>query len=126
MKLSKLFFAFIVCMAFYVSAGAQTNIDYFLGKWNVAILGTPQGDAKVLFKFEKVDGKIQGSVLDSTAKEISKITEIKEKDKTVTGAFTASGYDLTFELTPVDQDNAKGNVMGMFDAKAVRMKEDKK
>lgn len=126
MKFTKLMFAFVICMALFLSVSAQSNVDYFLGKWNVLILGTPQGDAKVTFKFEKIDGKIQGSVLDSTAKEISKITNISEKDKTILGGFSASGYDLTFELTPVDQDNAKGNVIGMFDAKATRIKEEKK
>ena len=126
MKLTKSIFVFAICMALFISVNAKATGDYFLGKWNVVILGTPQGDAKVTFKFERKDGKIQGSVLDSTAKELSKITDISEKDNTITGAFSASGYDLTFELTQVDADNAKGNVINMFDAKAVRVKEEKK
>jgi len=125
MKLTKLVFATVICMTLLLTAKAQTAADYFPGKWNAVIFGTPQGDVKVTFKFERKEGKIQGVVLDTAAKELSKITDLSEKDKSVTGAFTASGYDLTFELTQVDPDNAKGDVMGMFDVKAVRVKEEK-
>ena len=37
--------------------------------------------------------------------------------------FSAQGYDLTLDLTKVDNDNLKGSLMNMFEAKAIRVKE---
>lgn len=104
---------------------AQTAPDYFVGKWNVVILGTPNGDSKMIFLLERKDGKLTGTVRDTTDKEISKITTIDEKDKTITAAFTVQSYDVTLTLEPVDDDHVKGSLMNMFDAKGIRVKETK-
>lgn len=106
-----------------VNTKAQTKTDYFPGKWKVTIKGTPQGDAVMNFIFERKDGILLGSVRDSTNKELSTITEIDEKDKKITAAFTIQSYDVTLLLDPVDDDHVKGNLMGMFDATGVRVKE---
>ena len=103
-----------------------TIIDYFPGKWKVIIFGTPNGDAPMNFVFERKDGKLMGTVqADSTAKDPIKITQIDEKDKTITAAFTVQAYDLTLVLEPVDDDHVKGSLMGMFNAKGTRIKENK-
>jgi len=99
--------------------------DYFPGKWNVVVKGTPNGDAKMTFIIERKDGKLGGAVQDSTGKELTKITSIEEKDKTITAAFTIQSYDVTLTLEPVDADDVKGSLMGMFDATGVRVKENK-
>jgi hypothetical protein len=121
-KLS-LIFTVIMGMFFCFTAKAQTNADYFAGKWTVTIFGTPNGDAKMDFVFSKTDGKLTGIVQDSTGKLVSKITQIDEKDKTITAAFTAQDYDVTLSLEPIDADHAKGSLMGMFEAKAIRKKD---
>ena len=99
--------------------------DYFPGKWNIVVKGTPNGDAKMTFVIERKDGKLTGAVQDSTGKEMTKITSIDEKDKTITAAFTIQSYDVTLTLEPVDADDVKGSLMGMFDATGVRVKETK-
>jgi len=99
--------------------------DYFPGKWNVVVMGTPNGDAKMTFVIERKEGKLTGAVQDSTGKELTKITSIEEKDKTITAAFTIQSYDVTLTLEPVDADDVKGSLMGMFDAKGVRVKDAK-
>jgi hypothetical protein len=104
---------------------ATTTTDYFPGKWNVIIMGTPNGDAKLTFALERKDGKLTGAVQDSTGKELSKITQVDEKDKTMTAYFNMMNYDLTLMLEPIDDDHVKGNMLGMFDAKGVRAKENK-
>ena len=106
-----------------VMASATTTTDYFPGKWNVLVKGTPNGDAKMTFVFERKEGKLTGAVQDSTGKELTKITSIDEKDKTITAAFTIQSYDVTLTLEPVDADDVKGSLMGMFDATGVRVKE---
>ncbi|HEY4325017.1 MAG TPA: hypothetical protein VGN20_13560 [Mucilaginibacter sp.] len=125
MKKLSLIFSIVFCTFLSITAKAQTAPDYFAGKWNVVVMGTPQGDAKMTFLLERKDGKLTGTVQDTTGKEISKITQIDEKDKTITAAFTVQSYDVTLMLEPIDDDHVKGNLMNMFDAKGVRVKESK-
>jgi hypothetical protein len=80
----------------------------------------------MVFVIEKKDGKFTGVVQDTTGAEISKISNVEEAAKTITVFFTAAGYDLSLPLEPVDADNVKGSLMGMFDAKGTRVKEAKK
>jgi hypothetical protein len=106
-----------------VNAKAQTPTDYFVGKWAVTVMGTPGGDSKMNMVIERTDGKLTGTMRDSTDKEVAKITQIDEKDKAITAAFTVQSYDDTLTLEPIDDDHVKGSMMGMFDAKGVRVKE---
>ena len=136
MKKHHLIFTLIIALFVSVNVKAQTAAtttttataatpDYFPGKWNVVIIGTPGGDAKMTFALERKDGKLSGAVQDTTGKELTKITSIDEKDKTITAAFTIQSYDVTLTLEPIDDDHVKGSLMGMFDAKGVRVKENK-
>jgi len=112
-----------LCLSF--NAKSQTNDEYFPGKWKVSIFGTPQGDVTMIFVIEKKDGKFTGVVQDTTGVEISKISNVEEAAKTITVFFNAAGYDLNLPFEPVDADNVKGSLMGMFDAKGTRVKEPK-
>ena len=103
-------------------AKAQSTTDYFPGKWKVTIYGTPNGDAFMYFLLQRKDGKLTGTVNDSTDKEMTKITQVEEKDTTVTLYFTTQGYDVNINLNQVPADSVKGSLMGMFDAKGVRIK----
>ena len=125
MKKLSLIFTVVTGLLISLHVKAQTNADYFPGKWNITVMGTPGGDSKMTFVLERKDGKLGGVVQDSTGKETSKITSIVEKDKTITAAFTLQAYDLTMTLDPIDDDHVKGSLMGMFDAKGVRIKESK-
>jgi hypothetical protein len=125
MKKLSLIFTVVLGLFFTFNANAQAPADYYPGKWNVIVMGTPNGDAKMTFVLERKDGKLSGAVQDSTGKEMTKITSIEEKDKTITAAFTIQSYDVTLTLDPVDDDHVKGSLMGMFDAKGVRVKETK-
>ncbi len=62
-------------------------------------------------------------VRDSTDKEVAKIDKIEESGKTITVYFTTQGYDVNMLLEPLDADNVKGSLMGMFDCKGTRVKE---
>ena len=125
MKKLSLILTVVIALFLSVKASAQAPADYFPGKWNVVILGTPNGDAKMTFALERKDGKLTGAVQDSTGKELTKITQIDEKDKSITAAFTIQSYDVSLTLDPVDDDHVKGSLMGMFDAKGVRVKDGK-
>jgi hypothetical protein len=125
MKKLNLILSVLLGLFLSLNAKAQVNADYFPGKWNVIIKGTPNGDAKMTFVLERKDGKLTGIVQDSTGKEMTKITQVDEKDKSITAAFTVQSYDLTLTLDPVDDDHVKGSLLGMFDAKGIRIKENK-
>lgn len=136
MKKLNLIFTVAVALLISFAAVAQTPApatttatttvtDYYPGKWNILIMGTPNGDSKMTFVLERKDGKLTGAVQDSTGKELTKITSVEEKDKTITAAFTIQSYDVTLTLDPVDDDHVKGSLMGMFDAKGVRIKDSK-
>lgn len=107
------------------SAAKTATTDYYPGKWNILVIGTPNGDSKMTFVLERKDGKLTGAVQDSTGKELTKITSVDEKDKTITAAFTIQSYDVTLTLDPIDDDHVKGSLMGMFDAKGTRIKDGK-
>ena len=106
-------------------AHAQSKTDYFPGKWKVTIYGTPNGDAAMIFQLERKDGKLTGTVRDSTDKEMSKLTKVDETDSSVNMFFTTQGYDVNVFLKPAPADSVKGNLMDMFDAKGIRLKENK-
>jgi hypothetical protein len=106
-----------------VCVKAQTK-DYYPGKWDMMVYGTPYGDVKLTFVLERKDGKLGGVVQDSTGKETAKITKVDEKDKEAIIAYTTQGYDVELTIDPVDDDHVKGNLAG-FDAKGTRKKEGK-
>ncbi len=123
MKKLSLLLALLIGLLFSPAVRAQSTANYFVGKWAITVIGTPNGDVKLTFIFERQDGKLIGAVRDSTEKEVSKITEIDEKDKTINAAFTINDHDVALSLEPVDDDHVKGSLMGMFDAKGTRIKE---
>ena len=122
MKKLTLIFTVVVGMFLATNASAQTTTDYFPGKWKVTVFGTPQGDAVMFFLLERKDGKLTGVVHDSTDKEMSKFTQVDEKDKNITVYFSAQGYDVNVALEPVPADSVKGSLMGMFDTRGIRVK----
>jgi hypothetical protein len=113
---------FMLVLSF--NANAQTSpADYFAGKWDVLIEGLPHGDPRMIVSLQRRDGKLEGAIMDSTQKEITQITKVDETEKGITVYFTAQGYDVNLDMTRQDDDHITANLMGMFDAKGVRIKE---
>lgn len=126
MKKLNVFFAAIVCsVVFSIEAKAQSSGDYFVGKWNVLIEGTPGGDAKSIVVFERKDGKLIGHSEDEKTGKQIQYNKVEEKDTTVTAYFTASGYDVYLFLEKKDDQKSIGSMMDMFDATATRVVEKK-
>lgn len=98
--------------------------DFFAGKWEVAIVGIPNGDAKLIADLVRKDGKLTGQLTptDANAEKIP-IESIEESADKLNMTFTAQGHNVTMELAKVDDDNLKGSIMGgMFNATAKRVK----
>lgn len=99
--------------------------EFFVAKWEITVAGTPNGDAKFVTKLERKDGKLSGELslpADPSSPKIP-ISNIEESADKIVIYFSAQGYDVNVELTKVDDDNLKGTLMNMFEAKAVRVKE---
>lgn len=111
----------LVTMSF-AFALSSPNEKYFEGKWSVLIKGTPNGDATIPMRFETVDGKTTGYFTEEGAVEEKKMSSATIKDDVINTSFNISGYDVTLSLKKVDADNAKGDLMGMFDAEGKRVK----
>ncbi|MES2519246.1 MAG: hypothetical protein V4585_14120 [Bacteroidota bacterium] len=118
-----LFFG-IVINGFSQTTTPAPKADFFAGKWEITIFGTPNGDSKMTTTLIRKDGKLTGELKDTgdTTKPAIPITAIEEKDGEIEISFTASGYDVNLPLKKEDDDNLKGQLMGMFDAKAKRVK----
>jgi len=123
-KVSVILF-FLILGAAINGFSQSTPPDFFAAKWDILVAGTPNGDAKFLTQLVRKDGKLTGELknpTDASAEPIP-ITKIEEGTNKITMYFTAQGYDVNLDLEKVDDDNLKGSLMGMFDAKAVRVKE---
>ena len=99
--------------------------DFFAGKWDLAFIGTPNGDSKLVATLVRKDGKLTGEMSNPDKPDVPAIllTNIDEEKEKITITFSAAGYDnLTADLLKVDADNLKGMLMNMFEAKASRIK----
>ena len=122
-KVSSLFAVlFFLLLSSNVHAQTKTGADYFAGKWNVLIKGTPNGDAKMFIVLEKKEGTITGAVQDTTGTEISKISKVELTDSAATVYFTTQGYDVNLLMNKKDDDHTTGSMMNMFDAEGERVK----
>lgn len=122
-KLSLTIVLFVLALSF--NSFAQTApADFFAGKWEILVEGTPNGDAKFATELIRKDGKLVGElkVAAGDAKETIPAT-VEEAEGKITIFFSTQGYDVNIELNKVDDNNLKGTLMNMFDAKAKRIKE---
>jgi len=123
-KLISLFIGlFLLFLSFTSNAQSKSGADFFAGKWNVLITGTPYGDLKRVYILEKKDNSLAGTVLDgATGKELSKCSKVDVKDNEVTLYYSALGNDVNVVLTKKDEDHVAGKALGMFDASGERVK----
>ncbi len=123
-KVSILLFLILLSVAVDTIAQAPAPADFFVGRWEIVVLGTPNGDAKFVTELVRKDGKLTGQLEDPTdsTKAPIPITKIDESADKLALAFTAQGFDVNLDLSKVDDDNLKGMLMNMFEAKAKRLK----
>ena len=113
---------FILFFTLHVHAQTAAGADYFVGKWNVLIKGTPQGDARMFFVLEKKDTTMAGIVQDSTGTQISKLDKVELGANSATLYFNVQGYDVSLVMNKKDDDHVTGSLLGMFDVDGERVK----
>lgn len=126
MKKLHLFFCaglFCLLLSFKASAQATGPTDYFVGKWNVIVEGTPQGNGKMTITLERENSKLNGTIITREGTATTKFSKVEEKEKSVTVFYTTNGYDVYLLMEKKDDDNVTGNMMDMYDARGVRVKD---
>lgn len=99
---------------------AQNVSDFFAGRWDLLVTGTPNGDIKMILNLERKEGKLDGTIKIQEL-EPSKFTKIDEKGTTIALYFIAAGYDLFITLEKKDENHVLGKEMDMFDVKGERI-----
>lgn len=124
--MKKISLLFTTCFIFLISFNANSQAssgDYFVGKWNVEIKGTPQGDAKMLMTLERKDGKLTGYQFAKEKPDTVRFEKIEEKEKSISVYYTAQGYNITMTIGKKDDDHVAGSLMDMFDVSGERVKD---
>jgi hypothetical protein len=113
---------FVLLFSLNANAQSKTGTDYFAGKWDVLIKGTPNGDVKMFIVLKTGDTAMTGLVQDSTGIEMSKIDKIDLNGDTITIYFSAQGYDVNITMNKKDDDHIAGSLMSMFAVDGDRVK----
>lgn len=123
-KVNIFFIALFFGIALNGFSQTATASDFYLGKWEITIFGTPNGDAKMIASITLKDGKLIGEMTNPAEPTAvaNPTTSIEIVDGNMTIFFTAEGYDLSIPFEKVDEENLKGKLMDMFDVKAKRVK----
>lgn len=122
MKKTMMIFAGIFFILATLTLNAQKPAaDYFIGKWNILVEGTPSGDANMILSLEKKDGKVVG-ILKQEGESGTPIDRVEIKENEMTVYWVASGYDVYLYVEKIDDNKLEGTLMDMFDASAERIK----
>ena len=114
----------VILLVIATKVNAQTQTNYFIGKWDVLVKGLPNGDTHMKFNIADSAGHMKGALLDTTtAHKDVPLTKIEQDGDKITLYFSTQGYDVNLLLAKKDDDHATGSLMGMFDANAIRLKE---
>ena len=121
------FILVILFLGIVVNGFSQTTApaDFFAGKWEINLSGTPAGDIKWATDLVRKDGKLTGELADATdaTKPKRTINKIDETADEIVIFFTSSqGDEIPLALSKVDNDNLSGTLMDSFSAKAKRLK----
>lgn len=123
-KLTTLIIGVFALMIISVSAKAQSNTDYFVGKWDILVKGTPQGDVNMKVNFEKKDGKLVGTMVNPDTQKEEPFNKLDTTAKGIIVYFSAQGYDVDMSLEKQDDDHVIGSVMNMLEVTGVRVKKE--
>ncbi len=94
--------------------------DFFLGKWNVVILGTPNGDAKMVLEIKDGETKFEG-VISGEGVPDQKVDRVSGTGDKLTVYWSAQGYDVNLNMKKTAEGKVDGSLMGMFTAKIERV-----
>lgn len=74
-------------------------------------------------RFETSEGVTTGFFIGDMSGAESEMDTVYIIDGTLNAAFFIAGYDVSITLSEVDEDNASGSMLNMFEMKGVRVQE---
>jgi cytochrome c len=101
---------------------AANNADFFVGKWNTTMIGTPGGDVQIALILERKDGKLTGKMSSEKMggdQALEKVEEIESGKIKV--FFQANGMSINMDLAKENDENFKGKLMNMFEVQGKRL-----
>jgi hypothetical protein len=128
LKRSGLLIAGFVLFIFSIGVNAQTKsgYDFFAGKWNIIVTGTPQGDGKMIVNFEKINNSASASLKDSAGKDLYKVTNTEiDEDQAIITFIGSQSSDVPLTLRKKDETSITGDIMGMFEVEGKRVSTNK-
>lgn len=122
MKKAFLIIAGIILFASQITFAQENNADFFLGKWNCTVIGTPNGDAKFVLKVEKNEAALAAFIISEDGKS-QKVDRVETKTNAITVYWFAEGYDVYMTLTKKEDGKVEGTLMDMFTTKVEKVVE---
>lgn len=122
MKKAFLIIAGIILFASQITFAQENNADFFLGKWNCTVIGTPNGDAKFVLKVEKNETALAAFIISEDGKS-QKVDRVETKTNAITVFWFAEGYDVYMTLTKKEDGKVEGDLMSMFTTKVEKVVE---
>lgn len=124
MKTLRFFFTSVMMLMAVCVANAQSENDFWAGKWSFEVTGMPQGDATMVLTLKRNDeGKLTGFIKQNEDAPEIPLTRVDEKKgKEITAYFKSSGYDCYMFAEKTGDDEVEGSVNDMFDAVGKKMK----
>ena len=122
MKKTFIIIAGLILFISQISFAQENSSDFFLGKWNVTVIGTPNGDAKFVLKVEKAETALNAFIIGEDGKS-QKVDRVETKTNAITVYWFAEGYDVYLTLTKKDDGKVEGDLMSMFTAKIEKVVE---
>ena len=108
----------------YSGFSQGTSVDFFAGKWEIDVTGTPRGDVTFVTDLVRKDGKLTGELIDQAdpANGKRKITKVEENGNNLAIYFESSqAGEISIDLAKAGTDNLEGTLMS-YPAKAKRLK----
>jgi hypothetical protein len=114
-----------VFSSFSTKAQSQDSTSqFFKGKWEFFVKGTPNGDVTLPVRFDLVEGKLKGYFFSPDTKAEAKMDTVFLVNDKISMAFNIMSYDVTLYVAKKDADHAVGSLMEMFEVIATRRKEE--
>ena len=104
-----------------IAKPVRLSNDFYVGKWDLSVKGTPNGDTKFLMDLARKGGDLVGNLIDPSGKNPAiEISNVEESSDQISVYFTAQGFNVNVVLEKVNENKLKGKMIGMFDATALR------
>jgi len=121
-KMRKIFLGLVVMLSVFSINALAKDGEGFIGKWDVLVEGTPEGDSHMKMNIEEVDGKIVCMIADIEGK-FNPVERFELEGSEMTAYWNAAGYNVYLFLELSDDGKLTGSLMDMFDATGTRIKE---